>query len=81
MGYGMKYTKGNVGKTGKGFPFKEDEELDDLTGRPTRFDKDVPFSEEGKRKKTLPMEGAMTTKELDEFDDRSLDRVEDEAGV
>ena len=48
MGYGMKYTKGNVKKTGKGFPFKEEEELRDFTGDPTtegtHFEKEVDLT-------------------------------------
>tara|TARA_R100000234_G_scaffold110644_2_gene83155 strand:- start:26 stop:328 length:303 start_codon:yes stop_codon:yes gene_type:complete len=55
--------------------------LTDLTGRPTKFDKDVPFSVQGQKPKTPPMEGAFTNKEMNEFDDKDLDRKEDAAGL
>ena len=58
-----------------------DGKLDDLTGRPTKFDKDVPFSVQGQKPKTPPMKGALTREEMNEFDDRDLDRKEDAAGV
>ena len=72
----MKYAKG-------AFPFKEDN-LNDLTGRPTRFDNDPSFAEQGKRKLTPPMEGSLSDGEKKEIsneqDNKELDKHEDEMG-